>query len=303
MADVLIRSFCYVLMIALGWFLKTRKIFPEGALGTLSVLVMRLTLPCAVIANFSSIAFDPSLLYLTAMGFGLNLLHIGIGFIAARGKTGSDRAFEILHHTGYNIGCFATPFVQSFLGAPGALATYTFDAGNALICTGVTYPIALAAKKSGERLSPKQFLKQAFSSMPLCAYLTMLVLSVAGIRLPGPVVTFASMVGSANAFLCMILIGVGFEIRLERRDLGVIARILATRYALAAVLALAVWFLLPFPEDIRKALMLLVFAPIPAICLIFTRRIGGNVGLSGTLSSLTILVSVLCMTVLMLLMG
>jgi len=302
MLEVLIRSFSYVVMIVLGYVLKKTGRLPKTAFQTVSTIVMTLTLPCAVVANFGSVEFDNSLLFLTLLGLLLNGLHILVGYAAGRKKSGSEKAFEVVNHSGYNIGCFSTPFVQNFLGSAGTLATYTFDAGNAIVCTGALYPIAAAAMKNGEKFTLSLFLRRMFSSAPLCAYLGMLILSVLKVRLPSPVITFASMVGGANAFLAMLMIGLRFEIHLKKSEFSTIFRILLTRYVMAALLALFFYFITPFPLMVRQMLALMVFSPLPAISLVFTEKTGGKVEMAGTLSSLMILVSIFCMTVLMMLM-
>lgn len=47
-----------------------------------------------------------------------------------------QQAFGILNLSGYNIGNFTMPFVQSFLGPIGVITTSVYDVGNAFVCLG-----------------------------------------------------------------------------------------------------------------------------------------------------------------------
>ena len=70
-------------------------------------------------------------------------------------------------------------------------------------------------------------------------YLLMTVLSLAHLRLPAFVVSFSGIVGQANAFLAMLMIGVGFRLSGDRSQMGQIVKILTIRYAVSAALAAA----------------------------------------------------------------
>ena len=69
-----------------------------------------------------------------------------------------NRAFDVLNLPGYNIGLFAMPFVQSFLGPVGVVTTSLFDTGNAFICLGGSYGIA-SSIKAGKGFSIGRILK------------------------------------------------------------------------------------------------------------------------------------------------
>lgn len=67
------------------------------------------------------------------------------------------QAFNIINFSGYNIGCFTLPFIQSFIGPAGVVATCLFDAGNSVMCTGATYSIAKAAAGGKEGTTVRGF--------------------------------------------------------------------------------------------------------------------------------------------------
>ena len=109
--------------------------------------------------------------------------------------------------------------------------------------------------------------------------------------------------GAANPFLAMLMIGVGFELQLERKTLLTIGRVLVSRYIIAAVLAYVLYTFAPFDAEVRKVLAVIAFAPLSAVCAIFTAQCfddPARVALSCTINSLSIVCSIVFMTALML---
>ena len=120
----------------------------------------------------------------------------------------------------------------------------------------------------------------------------MLVIMFVKIRLPGFIMEFTGIVGSANPFLAMFMIGVGFKIHGAPGQTGKIIRLLALRYGLSVLLALLCWFVLPFELAVRQALVILVFSPIGSAVPPFTAELKGDVGLSSAVNSIAILLSI-----------
>ncbi len=303
MGNVLIKAAAFVVVIVLGYLLKRRGFFRKEDFGILSRIVINITLPCAIIMNFSRISLQSSLLVAVGLGLGCNLVTVGFGYLYALRKSGTEKAFYMLNLSGYNIGCFTMPFVQSFLGPTGMVVTSLFDAGNSLMCTGASYSLASLAAGKREGSAVSSFLKKMFRSVPLDTYLVMLILGLFQLPLPAFVGTFADIVGSANGFMAMLMLGVGFELKLEKAQLARIFRHLALRFGMSAVFALLFYFCLPLPLEVRQVLAIVVFAPVSAVATAFTQRCDGDVALSSAINSLSIVVSVIIITGLLLTMG
>ena len=65
MNDILYRAAAYLLIIALGVFLKKVGFFHERDFRTLAKILLNITLPCAIIYSFSKVDFQISLLTVT----------------------------------------------------------------------------------------------------------------------------------------------------------------------------------------------------------------------------------------------
>lgn len=298
MLDVLTRAGCFVAIIFLGYFLKRIGLFKDSDFKVLSNIVLKVTLPAAIVVNFANKDIDFSLLILTALGFLFGTVYVVLGFLLNLRNSKEQRAFEILNLPGYNIGCFAMPFVQSFLGSTGVIATCLFDIGNGFVCLGGSFSIASMVKDGG-RFSFGRIIKTLLKSVPFILYLIMPILCFAHIPIPEAVTTFAGIIANANAFLAMFMIGVGFKLTADKTQIGRILKVVITRYAVATLLALLIYFVLPFTGEIQKALILLVFSPIGAAVPPFTGELKGDIGLSSAINSICIICSIVLMVIML----
>ena len=291
MADILIRAGSFAAVIFLGYLLRQIGLFQESDFKLLSKVVMKVTFPAAVVTGFAGRQIERSMFVLMGLSFGCGVLYMLLAVVINLRKSKKQRAFDILNLPGYNIGNFTMPFVQSFLGPAGLIATGIFDMGNAVITLGTAFGIA-SAVSSGAKFSIKRVLKALSRSVPFITYVIMLILSLLHVTLPGFVTEFASVVGAANPFLAMFMIGVGFRLGGEKGQFAKVLRLLSLRYGVAVMVALLFWFVLPFELEIRQALVILAFSPVGTAVPPFTGELGGDVGLSSAYSSMSILVSI-----------
>ena len=298
MVDILVRSAGYVAVMVLGYLLRRGGVLRQEDFRVISTLVIKVTLPAAVIVNFSGKEMDVSQLTMMLLGLLIGCIYMALGYLVHRRDSVEERAFAVLNYSGYNIGNFTMPFVQSFLGPTGIIVTSLFDVGNAMVCLGGSAAVADALRKGG-RLSLKKILRTMGRSVCFLTYITMTVLTLLHITLPAALLQWISVPAGANVFLSMLMIGVGFSGVRGSGQWKAIRRFMFCRYGLAVVLALACWFVLPFDLEVRRTLVVLLFAPIASSNLPFTREMEGDVGLASTMSSVSILCGIVCMVTLL----
>lgn len=303
MSAILLKALGFIFIIILGYTLKKLEFFESKDYKLISKIMLNITLPAAVITAFANFEKGNSLVFVALLGLVCNIIMLLVGFLMSRKKDDSTKVLYMLNFPGYNIGSFAMPYVQSFLGPFGVVVTCMFDTGNAIMCTGGTYAATSGVVSSGEGISIKGVIRKLISSVPFDTYMVMMILSSAGLSLPSGINTIASTIGAANGFLAMLMIGMMFEIDLELSYVKQITSILLIRYSFAAIFALLFYFCTPFSLEIRQVLAILVFAPISALSPVFTEKCKGNVALSSLISSISILVSVLIMTTLLIIMN
>lgn len=293
--DVLVRAACFVAIIFVGYVLRKIDFFKEGDFHVISKIVLKITLPAAIVSSVANKEIAPSLLFISLIGLLGGVIYIGSMVLLNRGDSREHRAFMLLNCSGYNIGNFTLPFVQSFFGPIGVLTTSLFDIGNACICLGGAYSVASVVKGNEGNFSLFRFIRSLFKSVPFDTYVVMTILGLLHISIPECVTSFAGIISNANAFMAMLMIGVGFKLAGDKTQLRSIMQILSVRYAVGIVISLACFFLLPLPIEYRQALALLPLSPIASSAPAFTADLKGDIGLSSAVNSISIITSIVLM--------
>lgn len=302
MLEILVKAGSYVLMIIIGYFMKKAGILGREAVRILSDIILMITLPAAVISSFANYDRQMSLAVLVLFGILMNLLMSGIGYLLAIRKSNTEKAFGVINYSGYNIGTFTMPYLQSFIGPMGIVVAVLFDTGNAIMTTGVTY--ALASRFiSDTKFEITGFIRKIISSVPFDIYMIMMSLYFINARLPWFVYEVAGNIGKANAFLAMLMIGIVFEFPKSSSQLGDVFKLLAIRYSLCALASMILYVSPFFSIGVRQILIILLFSPVSGVNVISTLRCNADVEKSGAINSISILLSLVIMTTLVQLFG
>jgi predicted permease len=303
MQAILVRAGSLVLIIAIGHMIKRLGWVSARDFPIFSNIVLRITLPCALMVGFDAFTMTPSLLFLAVVGFVVCVAQEIAGFFLGRRHGRQAQAFGVLNVGGHNVGLFAMPYLSGMLGPQSIIYAMIFDVGNTLAAAGVGYAWGISLSRPDLKMSPIRFVKQILRSPVFDTYLFLLLLGIFHLHLPRAVIAFATIVGGANTFLAMLMIGIGLEISLPRKKYAQAARHLGLRYALAFCFALAVWFLLPAERIVRAVLAVLFFAPLPSMTASFTAEANGDVELSTFMTSVSILVGIVVMPAMLLALG
>ena len=300
MLVVLSKAIAFVLIILIGYLCKRRGVFSPTDYQLVSKIVLNITLPCAVISSFAHFQLDLSLLAAVALGLSGNCVMIFVALMLTRRETLAAKIFYIFSLAGYNIGCFTLPFAQAFLTPFAVVALCMFDVGNSIMCTGMTYALTAScigyADGHKDRFSMKSIAEKLLHSAPFVVYISMLLLALAGVRFPKSVFTFTDIVGAANPFLSMLMIGMMFEIKLDRQAMGYVKELFSVRYLASLACAGAFIYFAPFKQEVNYVIALAFMAPCTIIGPIFVEKLGGNVQLASLFNSMTIITSVILFT-------
>lgn len=285
-------------IIVLGFIVARTMKLPAGFTDTLSKIVFRFTLPCAIFHTFASTAFDASLLALALLGLACTFGPWLIGTLITRKEDRDHRILMMMNISGFNIGCFVLPFAQALFPAGAALTVCLFDAGNALMMSGGTYAFSSAVlDKNGSHFERAVVAaKRLFSSVPFDLYCILIIISLTGFTFPEQVVKFIEPLSNANAFLAMFMLGLMVQFNLGEGKAGQLVRLIVLRVALSACMSAAVYFLLPVDFTTRMVLVALLWSPMGALGPVYTLWAKGDVGLAGFANVITIGIGIVAMT-------
>ena len=299
MFDVLIKSLTFILIIVIGYTLKKVDVLKKSDANVVATIIMNITLPCALLTSANGIELDATILILIAIGIISNVVMMIIGYIASIKDDAKMKGAFMINTSGYNIGNFVLPFVQSFFPGMGVVYLCSFDIGNALMGLGMTYAVADHVASGENHFDIKELFKKLFSSIPFDVYVLIFILAIFKLQIPSPILTIASTIGAGNSFLAMLMIGLMLEIKVSPLEAKNVFKILGLRMVGTIVVSLLTLFL-PIPLLAKEIMIMAYCAPLSTVSAVFTRKIGYQGDMSATANSLSILVSVVCMVVLLL---
>ncbi|WP_324653523.1 hypothetical protein [Georgenia sp. H159] len=303
MGDVLVQAVSLVAIIGLGFTVKRIGWVSVAHFPVLATIVLRITLPAAIITGFNDFDLTWALLSLAVVGLVANVVQQGTGMVMGRRRGREAQAFGVLNIGSYNMGAFAMPYLAGFMGPQALVLAALFDVGNAVAAAGIGYAWALGLVTGEGRVGFGTFLRTMLRSTIFVTYLVMVPLRLLDLSLPGPVVELTATIGAANTFLAMFMIGVGLELRLSRAKYRQALTYLVVRYGYAVVFALGTWLLLPVDTEVKVVLCMVFFAPIAAMAPGYTAEARGDVELSTFMTSVTIIVGMVTMPVVLAVLG
>ncbi|WP_295580665.1 AEC family transporter [uncultured Oscillibacter sp.] len=294
MDAALVKSAILIFLILLGYLLKRAGLFKKEDSKILSNIMLYVTLPAVLVNAFRDFTIDARLLSFALIGLAADAILVTVGWRVGRKEAPGVRAMYMICMSGYNIGSFAIPFVQNLF--PGQMMeAIMFDMGNSIMNCGIIFSLAAMQVHPDAKFSLKALGKTLFSTFPFDLYVGLLLLSLFHFRFPAPIYQLADTVAGANAVVVMLMLGIMFEVKLAPDARHQVLGIVTGRVATTAAMALALFFLLPFPVEQRVIAVLLVCAPISGMATVFCGKLGCDPSVYGTATSLTIPVSIAVM--------
>ena len=294
MFEILLKSCSFIFIIVLGYILKKYGLFKERDYKIVASTVIYVTLPAAIVTSFAAHELDFSLMLAVLIGFLLNVVIFLISIAFCRKKTYTKRVLWQNLVPGYSIGTFAMPFAQSFFSPAAVVATCLFDAGNALMCCGGTYAIndSMLNKQRGGKIT--FIAKRLLGSAPFVTYVIMFCVCIIGIKVPDTVLEFISPIAAANAFLAMIMIGMMFDLKIEKSMLKEVLGITLVRFVVAIAAVVLLYVFLPFSDEIKQALIICTFAPVSTTSTVLAEKMKADPAVCACIYSLSIPISIVC---------
>ena len=324
--STLIQPIALLAIILTGYLFKRAGKFKNRDYRIMQVALFNLVLPCAIIYSFATNPHHLSMLLISVFAIVFGLLPLLLVYAATRHKPVADRAFLMLNCSGFNIGNFCFPVIQTFMG-PSALVTASmFDIGNSVIVTAgsnvmttsllhidmdrplteqhagaaPTLPYSKPRDKDARRLARHALLRNVakgfFGSIPFDTYLVMIVLMLANVKIPAVVATFVEPLANANSFVAMLMVGMLMDLPAGRDDVMKLLKIIELRLPFGLLFAVCAWFVLPFGANVREAVVMCCLAPIAVFSTLFTDEVLGNAKLAGFSLSVSAIIGLVMMT-------
>ena len=303
MGEIAAKAASLILIIVIGYVIKRIGWVSAADFPKFSKIVLRITLPCALITSFNTFDITSNLLFLTAIGLLANLILQITGYLVNQRKGGIAQAFGIINLGSYNVGAFAMPYIAGLMGPQSIIFASLFDVGNSLGAAGIGYGWSRSVADEKQKTTLGGFLKLMFLSPLFDTYLILLLMRLLGLQLPDEVITFTSTVGGANTFLAMLMIGIGLELGLDAHRFKLAFKYLAIRYGFSLIFSILTVLFLPVSMVVKTILCMLFFSPIASMATGFTDEAGGDVETSAFMNSVSILIGIFALPLVLAVMG
>lgn len=297
MSNVYYQTCILLLTICLGYFLRQRGILTREDARTISKLMMYVTLPCVVVKNLNGVILTMDILAAAVIGVLVNSFFFLVALLSSRNGDRDDRVVKIFSLSSFNIGSYAIPVLSTFVSPAAMAGVLAFNyPGTALFTYGLgpTAANMVYGTQSGSGL--KLLRDNLLHNVPTVTCVIMLVMSMLRIALPEKAAGVFAAISGANSTLAMLLIGILLDLRLPKEEAEKALLVVLLRVGAAVLSALALYFLAPVGEELKLALILVVFAPIASCGPALALHCGYQGSRVAVVNSIYLLVSIVCMS-------
>ena len=282
-------------MILLGRLCAARGILNDERHAGLKAIIGDILLPVVLFRAFFTAQYGGKLLLVFALVFLSCLLALLAGFALKRFVRPYDRFMPLLM-TSFEGGMLGYALF-ALLAGQDQTATYAMvDIGQTMFA----YTVFLAALKSveGGRMSPGAMLQNMLSNKACIGMLLGIVLGALGVYRAIAPTPFGTVLMELIAFIsaptsALILLVVGYQLKVSKRLMKPVAVTLGLRLAVMAVIfglvSLILFAIIPYEKPLMLALMLQYTLPAPFIIPLFADLKDDGEYVSTTLSMGTVL--------------
>lgn len=286
-------------VILLGYLLKRIKLLTEKDGGTISKIILNITLPAVILQTIPTARLVPSLSFLPVAAILHACILCGVILFIKRRKAAQDKAIYAMGVIGFNNGMFAYPIIEGIFGITGLQYLALFDIGSGLSVFGLSYMTAayFAAKRSSRefKMTPRIFISMILGSIPFVSYIIALLLNLARIEITGFSGTLLAVPAQANMLLVLLLIGLHLEFSFKGADIQKILLIFGIRYGIGIVLSLVIIASPIANETLKSVLSLLFILPVSMAILPYSAKFDFDGNTGGVLVNFSIIISFIIM--------
>jgi len=301
-----------LVVIAIGFALKSGNIISEKNGKVIAKLVFNITLPSVIFRTIVSITITPQLFLLAFIPIIHALVLFSIAYIFLHNKELSVKGLSLMSVMGFNVVHLAFPLIEGIWGQEGLKYIAMFDVGNGFVVFLMSYLVGSVFSPKNDHLEKSTLVKTGFkkiaTSGPLIAYFIALPLNLFGLFNPqflfwGFISDVIDKFANANSALTLLLLGIFLNFKFESHQWKQIGRVLLFRYGFGLFVGLLLFFLLPFELLYRGILVIGLILPIGLAVIPFTVEFLFDEKIAGTMVNLSIIISFGLMWILILVLG
>lgn len=256
-------------MIGLGLILQ-RKISTSDHLHGLKVLILSLALPATIFVALLNVELSENMLIFPMMALLINGILLGTTYLnkylfPSIGKARHRTLMMLLPSLAPGLSCF--PFLSEYLGEESVALAALADVGNKLFVLLLLYLLAMhwyhqfsSSKEDESKSKIKQLLVALISEPINMVMIVALVMLGFGLNLQTLPDSVSGVILRLSSIMApLILLFIGLAVKINRKDFGLILRLLTVRSGLLFILSGL--FIMFVPELSMPTMLLAIVFP------------------------------------------
>ncbi len=276
--DIINRILPILLLLSLGHIIRRTQFLDESMMAGLNKIIVNVALPAVLFLSFLQVDFQPSFLIIFVMIMLLCLLLLGLGrFLQPRLQP--NQAYFPFLMTGFEYGMLGVSLFGSAYGLANLGYIAVISLGHELFIWFMFLPLLLMKRDGIQKFS--QLLQSFLRSPVIIGILSGIIFSLLGLRellykwpVTGGIMSTLQFL--SNLTIPLILLVVGFGIKLDRHAVAPALRVVGVRLSVLVPLVLLlnrvlIRGLLQLERPYEMALFILIILPPPFIVPLFMR--------------------------------
>ncbi len=270
MTSVFRVLFPVLLLLGLGALLRVKRVFSDQGVSELKFLLTKIILPAAIFHALATASYTDQVWELVAIMLVMMALSFALGYLLRPLLGGPFQKYVPFMVSVYEGGMIAYPLYVQLCGSENLSRIALLDIAGLLFGFSV-YMSLLTFTESGEKPSAKKLSLNAVRNPAFVAAVLGVAAGTSGLgaaflRTDAGSVYAAAMQALTAPLSAMILLIVGYSIRLEKRLIQPCLKTIALRFAVQALMAVLVLFALHrlVGRDRLTDLAVLIYMSAPA---------------------------------------
>ena len=288
-----------LLVITMGYVLKSASFIKEHEAKHVSKFLMHTTFPALVISTMTRVEMSGELFWLPTIAILFGVSCSFIGYKVFKNDQSGNRAILTMGCSGFNLGLFAFPLIEGIWGWKGLAYAAMFDIGNSIVNFMITYGVGTYIVNGGKsNISILGIFKKILLLPPFQAMLIGLAINLLQIPVPEMMMGIIDTIAKGNKPLVLLLMGIYFSVRLPKKLYQDVFKVLSLRYVLGFLVGYSFYFFSPFDTHFRNMLLICIILPAGMTLITYSEQLELNSNIAAAMVNFSMLISFLIMWVL-----
>lgn len=288
-----------LLIIAMGYVLKSLEFIKEHEAKHVSKFLMHTTFPALVISTMTRVEMSGELFWLPTIAVLFGMTCSFLGYQLFKNDQSGNRGILTMGCSGFNLGLFAFPLIEGIWGWKGLAYAAMFDIGNSIVNFMVTYGVGTYIVNGGKsNISVWEIFKKIFLLPPFQAMIIGLSINFAQVPIPDMLMGIVDTIAKGNKPLVLLLMGIYFSIRLPKKLYFDVFKVLTMRYFLGFIVGFSFYFFSPFDTHFRNMLLICIILPAGMTLITYSEQLELNSNIAAAIVNFSMLISFMIMWIL-----